>query len=49
VEDDAISLDRLTAEELEDEADSVGLAKAGRLAISETEDYTGSTVVMLRA
>jgi SAM-dependent methyltransferase len=49
VEDDAISLDRLTAEELEDEAESAGLAKAGRLAIPETEDYTGSTVVMLRA
>jgi SAM-dependent methyltransferase len=49
VEDDAISLDRVTAEDIEREGESVGLAKAGRLAIPETEDYTGSTVVMLRA
>jgi SAM-dependent methyltransferase len=49
VEDDAISLDRVTAEEIEREGESVGLATAGRLEIPETEDYTGSTVVMLRA
>lgn len=49
VEDNVISLDRVTAEEIEREGESVGLSRAGRLAIPETEDYTGSTVVMLRA
>jgi SAM-dependent methyltransferase len=49
VEDDAISLDRVTAEEVEAEAASAGFTPAGRLSIPETSDYTGSTVVMLHA
>jgi hypothetical protein len=49
VEADAIRLDRLTAEQLEDDAQSVGLQAAGRAAVPETNDYAGSTVVMFRA
>jgi SAM-dependent methyltransferase len=49
VEADTIRLDRLTAEQLEDEAHSVGLQIAGRASVLETNDYVGSTVVMFRA
>ncbi len=46
---DRIHLDRLDAEELEDEAARVGLAPAGRLRIPPTPDYVGSEVVLLHA
>ncbi|MBV9196605.1 MAG: class I SAM-dependent methyltransferase [Solirubrobacterales bacterium] len=49
VEDDTIVLDRLTAEELEEEAAAAGLRPRGRTAVPETSDYAGSTVVMLSA
>jgi SAM-dependent methyltransferase len=48
VEDDSIRLDRLSAAELEREARTAGLSPAGRTEVAETEDYTGSTVVMFR-
>ncbi len=48
VEQNAIHLDRLTAEELEREAGDLGLKPAGRDAVPETSDYVGSAVVMLR-
>jgi SAM-dependent methyltransferase len=49
VEHDAVRLDRVGAEQLEAEARVAGLEPAGRATISETRDYSGSTVVMLRA
>jgi SAM-dependent methyltransferase len=49
VEENAIHLDRVSAEELEAEARPAGLRTAGRVDIPETSEYTGSTVVMLRA
>lgn len=49
VQDDVIRLDRTTAEQLEGEGLAVGLEKAGLVSIPATSDYTGSTVVMLRA
>lgn len=44
---DRIHLDGLTAGELEREAAAVGLRPAGREAVSPTDDYVGSVVVML--
>jgi SAM-dependent methyltransferase len=49
VEQDVIRLDRLTGDELESEAQAVGLQCAGRAAVAATEDYVGSEVVLLRA
>jgi len=49
VEHDAIRLDRIDARTLEDEARAVGLEPAARASVPETQDYAGSTVVMLRA
>ena len=49
VEHSAIRLDRLTSAQLEAEARRAGLHPAGRVAIPETNDYTGSSVLMLRA
>jgi SAM-dependent methyltransferase len=49
VEHDAVHLDRLTSSQLEREARAVGLTPAGRAEISATDDYVGSSVVMLRA
>jgi SAM-dependent methyltransferase len=49
VEDHAISLDRLTASELEREARAVGLSPADRATIAPTRDYAGSEVVIVRA
>jgi SAM-dependent methyltransferase len=47
VEDNHIHLDRLTAEELEDEARAMGLRVAARRLIDATDDHVASTVVML--
>jgi SAM-dependent methyltransferase len=49
VEYDAVHLTRLTALELEREAAAVGLTPAGRTPIPASDDYVGSSVVMLRA
>jgi SAM-dependent methyltransferase len=49
VEDHAISLDRLTAAELEREARAAGLSPSDRATIAPTRDYAGSEVVILRA
>ncbi|MGZ4181780.1 MAG: class I SAM-dependent methyltransferase [Solirubrobacteraceae bacterium] len=49
VEQDVIRLDRLTGDELEDEAQAVELYPAGRAAVAATDDYVGSEVVLLRA
>jgi SAM-dependent methyltransferase len=46
---DAVHLDGLTSDQLEREAADVGLRLAGRASVPETRDYSGSTVVMLRA
>jgi SAM-dependent methyltransferase len=48
-EQDVIHLDRLDPDTLESEAEAAGLRPASRLEIAPTEDYVGSTVVMLRA
>ena len=48
-EQDLIHLDRLDPDTLEAEAEAAGLRPASRLEIAPTEDYVGSTVVMLRA
>jgi len=48
VEQDLIHLDRLDADTLEAEARDAGLRAASRMEIEPTEDYVGSTVVMLR-
>ncbi len=48
-EQDVIHLDRLDPDTLEGEAEAAGLRPASRLEIAPTEDYVGSTVVMLRA
>jgi len=49
VQDDRVRLERVSPAELEREARAAGLAPAGRRMVAETPDYTGSTVVMLRA
>ncbi len=46
---DAITLDLLSASELEREAVAIGFTPAGRTEIPPTTDYAGSEVVMLRA
>lgn len=48
-EQDLIHLDRLDAETLEAEAGGCGLRPMGRVAIPATEEYVGSTVVVLGA
>jgi SAM-dependent methyltransferase len=48
VSDDIIELDRLDADELEDEAEALGLRTQARRRIPQTLEYVGSTVVMLR-
>jgi SAM-dependent methyltransferase len=47
-EDHAISLDLVTAAELEREARSAGLRPSDRATIAATRDYAGSEVVILR-
>jgi SAM-dependent methyltransferase len=49
VERDEVLLERVSAAELEREGTPAGLSPAGRIPIPQTRDYTGSTVVMLRA
>jgi SAM-dependent methyltransferase len=49
VAEDVIHLDRLTHGQLEQEAVEAGLRGAGDAIIPATDDYVGSTVVMLRA
>ena len=48
-EQDLIRLDRVDPDVLEREAEAAGLRAASRMEIAATEDYVGSTVVMLRA
>jgi SAM-dependent methyltransferase len=48
-EQDLIHLDHVDPDALEAEAQAVGLRPASRMEIEATEDYVGSTVVMLRA
>jgi SAM-dependent methyltransferase len=43
---DSIRLDDVSADQLEAEAQGVGLTKVGRAEIAETEDHVGSRVVM---
>jgi len=46
--DDVVHLDRVTAAELAEEAAAHGLEAARARSIPETDDYVGSTVVILR-
>jgi SAM-dependent methyltransferase len=48
-EQDLIHLDHVDPDALEGEAEAAGLRAASRMEIAATEDYVGSTVVMLRA
>jgi SAM-dependent methyltransferase len=48
-EQDLIRLDLVDADTVEREAEAAGLRPASRLQIAPTEEYVGSTVVMLRA
>ena len=48
-ETDVVELDDVTAEQLEREAVAVGLGVLPRLDVPQTDEYVGSTVVMLRA
>ncbi len=45
---DLVHLDRVSADTFEEEGRRVGLRALGRRAIPPTDDYVGSTVVMLR-
>lgn len=47
VEHDLIRLDRLTPEQLEQEAVAVGMRAAGRARVAPTREHAGSVVVML--
>ncbi|MGI8712872.1 MAG: class I SAM-dependent methyltransferase [Solirubrobacteraceae bacterium] len=49
VQRNLIHLDALDADTLEREAAAAGFAPAGRRAVGATDDYVGSTVVVLRA
>ncbi len=49
VEHDTVHLDRLSSAQLEREARAAGLSPDGRAVIPATDDYVGSSVVMLRA
>ena len=49
VEDDMIRLDRLTARGFEREGRAAGFTPAERVHIPETQEYSGSVVVILRA
>jgi SAM-dependent methyltransferase len=48
-EDVVVRLDRVSAGEIAAQACEVGFARTGQLLIRETEEYLGSTVVVLRA
>jgi SAM-dependent methyltransferase len=45
----SIHLDSVSADELESEAEAVGLKRAGRRAVAPTPDHVGSTIVLLEA
>jgi hypothetical protein len=49
VSENTIQLDRVGARQLQREAALVGLRDAGHALIPSTEEYIGSTVVILRA
>jgi SAM-dependent methyltransferase len=44
-----VRLDRVTADEVEEEAAELGFSAAPHVSIPETDEYLGSTVVILRA
>ena len=48
-EDVVVSLDRVSAAEVAAQARELGFARTGHLLVRETEEYLGSTVVVLRA
>ncbi len=48
-EQDLIHLDRVDADAVEREAEAAGLRAASRMEIAPTQEYVGSTVVMLHA
>ena len=48
-EEVVVRLDRVSAAEIEATALELGFAGAGRLSVPETQEYLGSTVVVLRA
>jgi SAM-dependent methyltransferase len=48
-EDAVVRLDRVSAGEIAAEARALGFARTGHLSVPETEEYLGSTVVVLRA
>jgi hypothetical protein len=48
-ETDIVYLDDVTAQRIEDEARAIGLEALPRLDIPQTDEYVGSTVVMLGA
>ena len=47
-EDVVVSLDRVSAAEVAAQARELGFARTGHLVVRETEEYLGSTVVVLR-
>jgi hypothetical protein len=49
VEQDVIDLDQLDGDTLEDEGAALGLHACDRIEIPPTDEYVGSTVVVLRA
>jgi hypothetical protein len=49
VQENRIALDRVSAEDLEDEGRDAGFHPLARAQIAATVDYVGSEVVMLRA
>ena len=48
-EEVVVRLDRVSAGEIAAEAGETGFAKAGQLSVRETEEYLGTTVLVLRA
>jgi hypothetical protein len=48
-EEVVVRLDRVSADEVAAEARTIGFARTGQLFVRETDDYLGSTVVVLRA
>ncbi len=48
-QDVVVSLDRVSAAEVAAQARELGFARTGHLLVRETEEYLGSTVVVLRA
>jgi SAM-dependent methyltransferase len=48
-EDAVVRLERVSADEVAVQARALGFARTGELSVRETEEYLGSTVVVLRA